>query len=274
LIYINVDPDYPDHPKTKRLVGLLGRGAEILPIKLWCYCGKYHAENGRFTGYSPQEIESIVNWWGKYGEMVDAMVKVGFLVKCEDGDYKINDWNDHEGHVIVLKERGQKGAKARWDKERLKLRAASNNPDECLSNASSNAQAMLKQYSRPDQTRPDQTKEVGIVYVDFEKSTLTNWNLFCDKYPTLSKITSISDSRRKSLKKRFSEGKFIMSEILTAIEEQPFLTNGNPGSKEHSNWRVNFDWLIKNDTNYLKVLERKYVDGNANAIPESLKECM
>lgn len=56
---LNLDMDYFGHPKTKRLVGLLGRGAEVLPLRLWCHVGKYHAQDGRLAGYSPQEIEAI-----------------------------------------------------------------------------------------------------------------------------------------------------------------------------------------------------------------------
>lgn len=99
------------------------------------------------------------------------------------------------------------------------------------------------------------------IYVDFEKSTLNLWNSFCDKHPTLSKITSITDSRRKSLKSRFVQATFKdFSSLLLAIEDQPFLLNGNQDSKDHKNWKISFDWLIQNDTNHVKVLERKYRD--------------
>ena len=65
--YLNLDLNYFDHIKTKRLVGLLGRGSEVLPIRLWCACGKHRAESGKLDGYSAQEIESLVEWWGESG---------------------------------------------------------------------------------------------------------------------------------------------------------------------------------------------------------------
>ena len=102
--YLNLDLDYFDHIKTKRLVGLLGRNAEVLPIRLWCACGKYHAENGRLTGYSTHEIEALCAWWGPEGQMVEAMVKVGFLDSVE-GEYQIHDWLDHAGHLAAFKAR-------------------------------------------------------------------------------------------------------------------------------------------------------------------------
>jgi len=97
------------------------------------------------------------------------------------------------------------------------------------------------------------------LYVDWEKSTLINWNSFCDKYPILSKIKELSEKRRGHLKNRFAKDSFKeFGKILEAIEKQPFLLKGNPESSTHKNWRVSFDWLIENDTNYLKVLEYKY----------------
>lgn len=105
------------------------------------------------------------------------------------------------------------------------------------------------------------------IYVDWEQSTSNLWNSFCDKYPTLTKIKEISDDRRKNLKKRFTRESFRQfDKILVAIEEQPFLFKGNPNNEKHKDWRISFDWLIANDTNYLKVLEGKYKDKPKSAI--------
>lgn len=147
MSYLNLDLDYFSHPKVVRLVGLLGRGASELPIKLWCYCGKYHAESGNLESYSAQEIESAVGWWGKTGEMVEAMVKVGLLIASGDG-YTVKDWLDHQGHLVAFKIRAQAGAKARWNN---------------ISNASSNAKDDAKQCPIPTiptiPTKPTKTKK-------------------------------------------------------------------------------------------------------------------
>ncbi len=112
---LNLDVDYFDHPKTKRLVGLLGRGADVLPIRLWSYCGKFHSEDGKLSGYSGQEIESIVGWWGKSGQMMPAFEKAVFAHAIEDG-WEIHQWNEHQGHIVAFKKRGIIANKARWDK--------------------------------------------------------------------------------------------------------------------------------------------------------------
>lgn len=112
---LNLDLDFFDHPKTKRLIGLLGRGAEILPIKLWAYCGKFHSKDGRLTDYTVQEIESIVGWWGEKERMVAALVKCGFLEPDQTG-FKIHDWNFYQGHIEAYRQRAKTAAIKRWDK--------------------------------------------------------------------------------------------------------------------------------------------------------------
>jgi hypothetical protein len=154
---LNLDLDYFTHPKTLRLIGLLGKGSEVLPIRLWCWCAKYHAESGEMTGYSAEEIESVLGWWGKPGELIRSMVKVGFCEWKRGGNggrtLLIHDWSQHQGHIAPLKERARKAANARWN--RIK--------DECTSNATSNAQASSKQCSKqcslPNHTIPNQERE-------------------------------------------------------------------------------------------------------------------
>jgi hypothetical protein len=140
--YLNLDIDYFDHPKTKRLVGLLGKGSEVLPLKLWSYCGKFHAEAGDLTGYSGQEIESLVGWWGKSGECVNAMVTVGFIEKTDTG-YRVHDWSEHAGHLGAFKARAKNAAEVRWAKARGQL------CKKCSKHAPSNANGLCKQCSIP-----------------------------------------------------------------------------------------------------------------------------
>ena len=98
-------------------------------------------------------------------------------------------------------------------------------------------------------------------YSAFEKRTLADWNSFCDKNPILSKIKEMSNKRRRFLKNRFSKESFKdFAGILKAIQNQPFCLG-----KNDREWKISFDWLINNDTNYLKVLEGKYLDNKTNS---------
>lgn len=146
---LNVDLDYFDHPKTQRLIGLLARGSEVLPIRLWAYCGKYHAESGRLDGYGPQEIESILQWRGKPGEAVDALVKVGYLEPTENG-YKVHDWIEYQGHIHAYKVRGKKNAEIKH----ARIKAAS-------SSASSTTTSIPASVHDPCSSRAGHTEHTG-----------------------------------------------------------------------------------------------------------------
>lgn len=93
----------------------------------------------------------------------------------------------------------------------------------------------------------------------FESKTVKNseefleiWNEFATKHSQIPKINSLTEQRKDKLRKRKSEG-FDLQEIIKAIEAQPFLLG-----KNDKKWAVSFDWLIINDTNFIKVLERRY----------------
>jgi hypothetical protein len=95
---------------------------------------------------------------------------------------------------------------------------------------------------------------------DFENLVLEKWNKFAEIRPVFSALREISAKRRDKLKKRFNSKSFKDSfeslEIFKAIDKQPFLKGENDRG-----WKLGFDWLIENDTNYLKVLELKYIKG-------------
>jgi hypothetical protein len=101
----------------------------------------------------------------------------------------------------------------------------------------------------------EEDKKNNSAYNSFEKTLFEKWNSLTDNIPLLSTLRAISPERRKKLKKRF-ENKDYRENIFIAIDEipnYPFLLGDNDRG-----WKVSFDWLITNDTNYLKVLEKKY----------------
>jgi hypothetical protein len=77
------------------------------------------------------------------------------------------------------------------------------------------------------------------------------WNEFAKKH-SLSIIRALTPSRARKLSARLKEG-MNFKEVLKAIPEQPFLLGFNK-----RNWEVSFDFIVENDKNYLKILERKY----------------
>lgn len=113
MSYLNLDLDYREHPKTIRLIGLISPEADVYPIRLWAFCGKYFPKDGCLEGYSEAEVEGAVGWRGQAGKLIAAMLKTGFIGKSRRGFF-CHDWKMHNGHIEALKSRNQKVALARW----------------------------------------------------------------------------------------------------------------------------------------------------------------
>lgn len=128
---LNFDLDYFDHPKTKRLVRILGRGSDSFPMRLWVFAGKYFKDEGRLIGVQVDEIETEIGWWGESGKAVDALIECRWLEK--DGDtFVIHGWVERNGHLSAYENRAKVAAKARWDKARgiaLSIKNSEKQPD-------------------------------------------------------------------------------------------------------------------------------------------------
>ena len=112
--YLNLDPHYFEHPKTRRLVGLLGPMSDILPLRLWAYCAKIHPADGRLKGYSWKEIESVIGWLGAPKKAFSVLQSVGFVFRSSGG-FSCVDWKQHQGHLQAFSRRGKAANKARWN---------------------------------------------------------------------------------------------------------------------------------------------------------------
>lgn len=113
---LNLELNYFDHIKTRRLRGRLGDNADVLPLRLWCHVGEFRNTDGSLAGYTDAEIEEIIRWKGKAGAAIEALVAVGFLERLSDGGLKVHDWETHSGHLAVFAARAKAAAKARWEK--------------------------------------------------------------------------------------------------------------------------------------------------------------
>lgn len=117
----------------------------------------------------------------------------------------------------------------------------------------------IKEIFKDNITYSNNTSNNSIYAKEEDKYTQTSMDTIKDLYNSicvnLPKVIALSSKRKTKLKLRM--------EKLTKIEnwqllfekanKSSFLTGNN-----NRNWQANFDWLIENDTNYLKVLEGKY----------------
>lgn len=107
-----------------------------------------------------------------------------------------------------------------------------------------------------DEDETDKNKDNIKGYREWEQKVVTAWNKFIqDNSAPIPKIIKLSDSRRKHLKVRYTEPDFKnFGALLVAVSKQRDFLFGDT----ERGWMISFDWLIKNDTNYIKVLEGQY----------------
>ena len=92
------------------------------------------------------------------------------------------------------------------------------------------------------------------------------YNMYNEICVNLPKAGKLNDDRKKKIKarlKQLSNDEF--KNLFIKANNSSFLTGS-------SGWKANLDWLIKNDKNYLKVLEGNYDDKKENNIPEWKKK--
>lgn len=98
-------------------------------------------------------------------------------------------------------------------------------------------------------------KKKDTSYKEVAEFLKDKWNENAD-LNGLAKVLKISDSRQSKINARIKESKdfkAIFEEVIKKINVTPFLTGEN-----NRGWKVDFDWIIENDKNYLKALEGKY----------------
>lgn len=151
--YLNLDPGYTTHIKTRRLVAKLGRGAELLPIKLWLHCAAHHPMDGVLDGYCIEEVEALIEWDGEVGKAVSALEQVGFLTSvvpiCDlaadkPTRFSVNGWLEHQGHLKAAKKRAKNAAERRWNRLTEWEADAPSMPQACPKHAPSMPQACSK----------------------------------------------------------------------------------------------------------------------------------
>ncbi len=117
--YLNVDLDYFAHRKTVRLCARLGAWAEMVPLKLWAYVGKHHAEDGLLIGYEPSELFALagirIPESCNANSMLIALLDIK-IMDAMDGGWVVHEWLDHQGHIAAFAIRGRNNANKRWAK--------------------------------------------------------------------------------------------------------------------------------------------------------------
>lgn len=81
--------------------------------------------------------------------------------------------------------------------------------------------------------------------------------------PRLPKAIKLTDSRKQKLTTRLKEPTFAASwrRIIDKINDSDFMTGG--GSRK---WKCTIDWILQNETRYMRVLEGEFVNKHITKI--------
>ena len=125
-----------------------------------------------------------------------------------------------------------------------------------------NNEQQIEQRPNNDRTtteqRPNTLQESNILIKNKYITTLVHFDIFLkiwnENAGCLPKIKSLSEGRRRKLDARIKNNKNFQTDFETCckkIQQLPFYLG-----KNDRKWQIDFDWLIDNDTKYLKILEK------------------
>lgn len=136
---VRLQVGYLRHPKIVRLRAKLGDAAVLAVLEMWLYATQ-HASTDGVLALDAEQIEAVAGWNGEPGALVDELVHLGLLDEASHG-LGVHNWELHnkwQAGEEARRERGRRGARARWDAAPDAQAMLKHSP----SDAQANAQAM------------------------------------------------------------------------------------------------------------------------------------
>jgi len=184
------------------------------------------------------------------------------------------DWEYHNGVICKLLNTSEKSLAKSW-KELLDQNIVTRTRRVVNGVPNGGYDYIVHDVSPKSSDLPDRPKGVSpkssetinntnlITKTDYTMATQkTNYDKLLDDWNDIAKtlglqtMLKITKPRQDKLKARLKDdSKFLdnLNQVIEVISETPFLTGRNK-----NNWKVDFDWLIANSNNYVKILEGKY----------------
>lgn len=239
----------------------------IIWIKLLTLAGKNNSNGFIFlTEQIPYTEEMLAHRFRRPLSVVKLALKtfesLGMIEFDDIGYLKITNWEKHQNIEGLEKIREQNRIRKQRQREREKALMAPLKEEmgatQCHVTVTGHHATELEEELEEDIDIEDTTKEPSVPYEKIK----TLYNETCK---SLSNIRSVSTTRKKHLKARWEQFNYDLDsfkEVFELVEGSRFLTGTN-----NRGWKADFDWLIKNDNNMLKVLEGKYNNEDDNNGP-------
>ena len=161
-----------------------------------------------------------------------------------------------------LSRNGRKGAEKKWSSHGP-ANGPANGPATSPANGEANGPAYGPRMANPQpQPQPQKERNTHSIAPSAPggcERLVATWNSNRGNLPEVLKLTL---NRQKKLIARVSQDGQFQSKLEAATKKAaatPFCNGTGAGG-----WMVTFDWLIENNTNYVKVLEGNYDNRNGN----------
>ena len=183
----------------------------------------------------------------------------GMIQKNGKGFLKVTNWEKHQNVEGMEKVREQTRERVARYREKRKMLEENNE-----SNVTSRYSNGTEEERRKKKEDIDKEEDIDIeIDKDIKKEDISiSWEKIKTVWNSLPNpvkpVRAITDRRKEKIKARMNSLNLTQDDILTAInniKESSFLQG-----KNSRGWTIDIDWLFRDDTRFLKVLEGKYMD--------------
>lgn len=233
----------------------------IIWVKLLTLAGKCNSNGFIFlTEKIPYTEEMLAHKFRRSLNTVklalETLAKLEMIELDNGGFLKITNWEKHQNVEGLDKIREQTRLRVAKHRESKKLKQLEDGESNVTCNVTVTEGNAIEREEEGEEDididiEEDIDKEPPVPYEKIKEL----YNSICK---SLSQVRSISSTRKNHLKARWKQFKYELDtfrEAFEKVEASKFCTGTNDRG-----WKADFDWLIKNDNNMVKVLEGKYDD--------------
>lgn len=233
----------------------------IIWVKLLTLAGKCNSNGFIFlTEKIPYTEEMLAHKFRRSLNTVklalETLAKLEMIELDNGGFLKITNWEKHQNVEGLDKIREQTRLRVAKHRESKKLKQLEDGESNVTCNVTVTEGNAIEGEEEGEEDIDIDIEE------DIDKEPLVPYEKIKELYnsicKSLSQIRSISSTRKNHLKARWKQFKYELDtfrEAFEKVEASKFCTGTNDRG-----WKADFDWLIKNDNNMVKVLEGKYDD--------------
>lgn len=157
-----IDPDMPDHWKTRMLVDLLG-GDEMAPvylIRLWGHC--QNRKKCDFDSLPPAGLKALCRFQGDADAFDTALAECGFISR-DGSSVTVCGWDEHNSSLVAAWENGKRGGRPRKPSGNPNetQEKPNENPDKTEQKPSQNPAETDREEKRREEKKGEENKTNG-----------------------------------------------------------------------------------------------------------------